>query len=226
MAFEASEDYKQRLSDWVGQQTVDLSYRRLSIRIALQIDDEKGIGHDTLRKWHLKELKERLSDEMVAKIALYRGMTDREVENWLDGNQRDGTPPMAITIKQVQAIESLEEIGRIMSWLVEQQRQLMTSVVNPDPPPKPQTLEEFHHYLRHNTEQVAARSELTPNRIMAIADGADPTALEIGLLAKAFDGKADWIKQLYSPAKIQSPPKTETHHPAKTQRAKPLGGKA
>lgn len=30
-----------------------------------------------------------------------------------------------------------------------------------------------------------------------IADGADPTVSGIGLLAKAFDGKADWIKQLF-----------------------------
>jgi hypothetical protein len=127
MAFEANDDYKQRLADWVEAERVKAgSYRRLAIKMALDTKDENGIGHDTLRIWAKKIFTDYLSDEMISNLASYRKESEEQTKAWLEGVSVDTiAQPQRITQQQIQELKSLEEITNVMAWLIDRQKQIV-----------------------------------------------------------------------------------------------------
>lgn len=219
-----SEGYKQRLSEWIDRGRKKYgSYQNFATAITIAAGE--AATKDMLLIWHKQRYKKDLPNAMLKPLAAYAGQSIEDFRLWLEHGNQGTQGGSTVTQDQILSISDPSELLKIQDWIIDQMRFLLAGG-KPQPPANPTTLEDLRHHLRQNTEQVADRSELTPARIMAIGEGADPTMDEIGRLSMAFDRKADWIKQLYTPPKTQSPPQTATLPRNKTQRVKPPSGTA
>jgi hypothetical protein len=222
MLYMVSEAYKQRLANWVeGEKNKHGSYGNLAT--AITIAAGKGITKDTLRLWHRQNFVRDLSIDMLEMIAAYKSQTVDDVRAWLELGESGSADTSPVTHEQIARVSDPLELVRIQMWAAERLKELLS---RPETRTPPSTFSEFTRILLSDTEAVAARAEMPPDRVRAIGRGAEPTAKEMGMLSRYWDSKADWVKKLYTQSKTQSPPQSKTLPGNKTPQTAPPDSKA